>query len=286
MDAILGFFNFVVFEAFGAPVTMLEIIAFVAGAACVYGVAKQYQWNWPVAIINAVAFIFLFVGVGLYADALLQFVFIGLSVYGWIYWGSKGRSNGAIGKSSVPVRHSTLVEAAILSVAASAAIVGVSLFLDSATNSTVPVFDAAILVGSLVATYYQAKKVVESWWIWIAVDIISIPLYFYKGLALTGILYMVFLALCIKGLIEWSRDLRKNRLVSDIAKIPTASIPLVASAGDMRTTPIDNPLDFRADGSIQKGDPAYDALMEVMDSGQATSFNQNADGTWETTKHA
>lgn len=55
-----------------------------------------------------------------------------------------------------------------------------------------------------------------------------------------------------------------------------------ASPGDMRTTPVNNPLDWREDGSIRAGDPAWDFFQKIMDSRQAGIANQRPDGTWET----
>lgn len=210
MQFILDFLNYGLFEVFNAPVTVLEVIAFIAGAACVYGVAKQYQWNWPVAIINAAAFILLFVGVGLYADALLQVVFIALSIYGWVYWGRR-KSASALGKSTVPIRRLSAFEWVALPLAFGTLYAGAVVWLHSLTDSTVFWFDAFILAASLIATYMQAKKVIESWWVWIAIDVVSIPLYFYKGLMLTAVLYIVFLALCIVGLRDWTKELRADR---------------------------------------------------------------------------
>ncbi len=66
--------------------------------------------------------------------------------------------------------------------------------------------DSATL--SLAATYGQCRKLLESWWIWILADLVYIPLYVYKGLWLTSLLYFVFLLLCIFGLREWLRELR------------------------------------------------------------------------------
>lgn len=204
MQAIIDLFTWQVFVAFGVPVTFLEIVGFITGAACVYAVAKQWTWNWPVAILNAIAFAFLFFSVGLYADAFLQLIFLVLSAYGWYKW-TLGKPENAV---KLPVRHATLNEKMILGLSTIVATCAVAIFLHTQTDSNVYVFDAAVLTFSILATYGQAKKIIESWWVWITVDVISIPLYFYKGLALTGILYIIFLALCIKGLYEWNRDLK------------------------------------------------------------------------------
>lgn len=78
------------------------------------------------------------------------------------------------------------------------------------TDSTVPLPDAITTVLSLLATWGQARKKVECWWLWIAADIIYIPLYGYKELWLTAILYVGFIALCVLGLRSWTRDLRPS----------------------------------------------------------------------------
>lgn len=71
-------------------------------------------------------------------------------------------------------------------------------------------------------------------------------------------------------MIHWIKSLLKSK-------------PKAPETGDMRDTPVDNPLDYREDGSIRKGDPAYDFMMEVMESGEASIATQKPDGTWETT---
>ena len=173
-----------------------------SGALCVWLVARQNIWSWPIGLLNNALFFVLFLAAKLYADAALQIVFAVLGVYGWYRWLRPGLLTG------LPVRRTTRAEWAWLGAFGVLGIALVSYWLASSTDSPVPFWDACILVLSLLATYGQANKLVESWWLWIMVDVISIPVYASRSLYLTSVLYAGFLLLCIAGLRNWSRDLR------------------------------------------------------------------------------
>jgi nicotinamide mononucleotide transporter len=81
-------------------------------------------------------------------------------------------------------------------------------WLAAFTSSTVPAADSVTTVLSLLATYGQARKLVESWVLWIVADLVYIPLYASRGLVLTAVLYASFLALCVVGLRRWNADVR------------------------------------------------------------------------------
>lgn len=187
----------------GAPVTTTELLGFVTGALCVWLVARQNVWNWPIGIANNAFFALLFFRVGLYAETFLQLIFAALAIYGWWVWIFGGGE-----RDSLEVRHASRREMAALAMAGLLVTTLVAMALDRGTDSTVPLWDALVLAMSLVATYGQAHKVIESWWVWIAVDLVSIPLYVSRGLLLTAFLYSVFLALCVIGLRSWLRDHR------------------------------------------------------------------------------
>jgi nicotinamide mononucleotide transporter len=156
-----------------------------------------------------VLFFFTFLRARLYGDALLQVAFLVLQIYGWWLW---TRPAGSAAETAVR-RASALENAALvgLSLAGTAA---AALVLARHTDSPVPVWDASVLVLSLVATWAQAEKLVESWWLWIAVDVISVPLYVSRGLYPTALLYALFLGLCVLGLREWQRLLVAQRALA------------------------------------------------------------------------
>ncbi len=203
MDAILRALQ----QPVLGPMTLAELIGDATGAWCVWLVARQHILNWPIGLLNNLFFFLIFWGSKLYGDAVLQAVFGALAIYGWWEW---ARGSGRRG-SELPVRRTTAVEWWALAAATVLATAGVALWLSRRTDSPVPAWDASVLTLSLAATYGQAKKLLESWWIWIAVDVISIPLYAARGLYATSALYALFLALCILGLRRWSRELASAR---------------------------------------------------------------------------
>jgi nicotinamide mononucleotide transporter len=180
-----------------------ELVGSLTGLVCVYLVARASIWNWPIGIANTVLYFVVFLRSKLYGDALLQVVFTALGVYGWWSWARPGERGG-----EPPIRGASPLE---LTGAAAAALFGIgvaALVLAHATDSPVPIWDASVLVLSLVATWGQARKWIESWWLWILVDLISVPLYVSRRLYATALLYALFLCLCLMGLREWTRLLR------------------------------------------------------------------------------
>jgi len=184
--------------AFGAPTTWAEVLGFGTGLVTVALVVRQHILNWPLGILNVLLLMIVFWSAGLYADAGLQIVYVVLGLYGWWSW-----LYGGARRSRLLVRTTTRTEWLGLAVAGVLLTAGLWLFLDRLTESTVPLADGVTTALSLLATYGQTRKLVENWWFWIAADLIYIPLYGYKDLWLTAILYVAFLILCVFGLRAW-----------------------------------------------------------------------------------
>ncbi len=187
----------------GVDISWLELAGDFFGVISVWLLTRQNIWNWPTGLINTALFALLFLQSKLYGDAALQLFFFGMGVWGWWTWvRNAGPTEGPA------VQRTSKTEWLLLAIAALVGTGLAALYLQHFTDSPVPLADGSILVLSLCATWGQVKKRLESWWIWIGVDVISVPLYVNRKLYPTAALYFVFGCLCVLGLREWTRSLR------------------------------------------------------------------------------
>jgi nicotinamide mononucleotide transporter len=201
MNAMLGSLvaplNSVIFVLGNDHVTWAELLGFVTGGLCVYLTVRGHIANFPLGIANSAFFFVLFLAAALWADAGLQILYIALGVVGWWQWlyGGASRSRRVIQRAG---RHEIVWCIAVVAFATT----GLYLLLRS-LNDSAPFLDALTTSLSLAAQWLLNTKRIETWWFWIAADVIYIPLYAWKGLLLTAIVYALFLALCIAGLRAW-----------------------------------------------------------------------------------
>jgi nicotinamide mononucleotide transporter len=209
---LLAPLNAPLFKLGNAAVSTTEAFGFVSGALCVWLVAKQHIWNWPIGIANNALFLLLFATSGLYADAGLQVLYIVLAIYGWWSWLFGGQDHASLRVSNTDRR-----TAMALGVSIVLGTIALYLLLHRVTDSTVPFWDGLTTSLSLAATYGQTRKQLESWWLWMAADVIYVPMYAYKGLWLTSVLYVGFFLLCLNGYLSWKRSLAPASAPAELA---------------------------------------------------------------------
>ena len=178
-----------------------EALGASTGAVCVWLAAVSDPWTWPIGIANNLLYLVVFWRSRLYADALLQLVYVGISIYG--IWRWRGGGGGRVR----PVGRGSRGELTIVACAIAVAAVALWRLLAAVTDSDVPAWDGLTTAMSLGAQWLMSRRVLENWWLWIAVDLVYVPLYLYKGLLVTAGLYALFLALCGLGLRDWNREL-------------------------------------------------------------------------------
>jgi nicotinamide mononucleotide transporter len=186
----------------------LEVVAALFGAASVYLSARQRLASWPTAIVNVLLSAVVYYRARLYSDAGLQGVYFVLSVYGWWEW-----KYGGANRTELPVSRTPRSQAPLLVALAAAGAVALGLATTRYTDvlrhnpAWVPWTDGTLAAASLVAQWMMTRKLLENWLVWIAVDVVYVPLLAYKGLYAFAALYAVFLALAVKGYVDWRRDL-------------------------------------------------------------------------------
>lgn len=180
--------------------TWLEAFAVFFGILSVWFARKENILVYPTGIVSVLIYIYICFFAKLYADMGINFVYFVMSIYGWYMWTRKDAE-----KYVHPISWCSTKDHIISAVMLVFFFGSLSYFLSHYTDSNVPYIDSLTTSIFIVGMWLMARKKIENWIYWIIADIISIPLYFYKDLALTSLQFTVFLVLAVMGYIEWKR---------------------------------------------------------------------------------
>jgi nicotinamide mononucleotide transporter len=191
--------------------TLFELIAVIVTLAAVFLTTRQIIWCWPLGLVSVTMYAVIFFQVKLYADMGLQGFYFALSLYGWWAWlhGGEGHDELVVSLATWRMRIGSLVFGT-----AFALLLGLA--LESLTDASLPYMDSFLTSFSLVAQLMATRKLLENWIVWIAVDVVYVGMFIYKGLNLTAGLYAAFLVLAAVGLVKWRSSMvdRKAELRS------------------------------------------------------------------------
>ena len=183
---------------------ILQLAATVTGILCVYLQTREKILAWPFGIASVTISVFIFAQSGLYSDVILHLVYVILNVYGWWNWHTRRKSDTSLAPILVLSKQDWIIWPITI-------VIGTGLLgalMGYYTDASVPYFDAFTTVGSLVAQYLLAKKVLQNWALWILVDVVAINVYIYKEIYIIAFLFSVYLILCIKGHFDWKRQFK------------------------------------------------------------------------------
>jgi nicotinamide mononucleotide transporter len=177
----------------------LEAAGFATTLLGIWLTTRRLLICWPVVLVADFIYLDVFYRTRLFSDALLQIFFVAFTLYGWWHWWRGVREEGEVRVEPLGLR-------GWLGGLAAGAVGSVLLgMLMAKVGAALPHLDAALTSYSLVASWWQARKHIANWWLWIAVDLIYIGEYIYKGLGLTAVLYLLLVALAVLGLWDWRR---------------------------------------------------------------------------------
>jgi nicotinamide mononucleotide transporter len=206
MSPIFEFF-FGQYSGYATIDIVLELIGILFGLLSVWYAKKNTVWVYPTGMISTAIFVYLLLKWALLGDMIINAYYFVMSVYGWYYWSKKEEE--VIVHPITSTSKKEVKTAVLLFVASILFVFWVYQAFDKWKDWTayVDTFTTAIF---FVGMGLMARRKIEHWLFWIVGDIISIPLYFFKGLTLTSFQYIIFTLIAIYGYRSWKKILDKS----------------------------------------------------------------------------
>lgn len=183
-------------------VNSLEAFAVWTSYACTYLCVKQSRWNFPVGAVSVAAYCTLFWQHGLYASMALNAYLVPALIYGWFRWG-RDDDTRSVGWIEWKLWAWSYVALTAITFYATAK-------LSEWLGGSMPLPDAAILIGSILAQFLLSQKRIETWAVWILVNVVAIGVYSNAGLHLASLQYVFFLGNAFYGFSQWHKSMKKG----------------------------------------------------------------------------
>lgn len=187
----------------------LDIVTTLLGLSYIVLQYKESVWLWFVGFVMQLLGVVLYYQKGLYADCAMEFYYIGVTIYGFILW-TFGKTRQTTTKNVLPITHlpAKIIPKWTIFILL---IWGIIYYiLAYHTNSNVPFADSFTTALSVVGIWALARKYVEQWLIWIAVDIVTSILYFYKDIPFKASLYALYVVIAIFGYRKWKNKAKQE----------------------------------------------------------------------------
>jgi nicotinamide mononucleotide transporter len=186
----------------------LELLAVLLAVGYLLLAIRQNIWCWFFAAVSTAIFVCLFLQAKLYMESLLNIFYFAMALYGWTVW-----YFGRVGNAELPVSvWSRSIHAVALVVIAAISLM-TGYLLDRFTDAAFPYIDSLTTWAAVWATFLVARKVLENWWYWLVIDVVSVFIYWARDLQLTSLLFVIYVMLVPIGLLNWTRSYREVKQI-------------------------------------------------------------------------
>ncbi|MES3005178.1 MAG: nicotinamide riboside transporter PnuC [Patescibacteria group bacterium] len=217
IEAIQSFFsiNTTFFTLMDYSMSYVEFFGTIFTIWCVWLTSKAKILSWPIGIVGVTLYMVLFYQINLYGDMLEQGYFLITGFIGWYVWLHPKKDKNGVKNDTLKISTNSFkvnVFYAILVAFLTVVLAWVTMNLDNwlpkyfPEATTYPFLDAFTTTMSFIAQWLLVKKKLESWVLWIIVDVIGIWLYWVKGVKFISLEYVLFLGIAISGLIGWHKE--------------------------------------------------------------------------------
>ena len=206
MDQIFDFL-FSQYSLYSPSFIYLELFAVIMNITSVVYAKQNNILVYPTGLIGTGISVYILLNFSLLGDTIINAYFFSMSIYGWYFW-SRKKDEVFINQVST-INRNEIKYLFILAISSLIFIYFVYDYFDKWNNWTA-YLDNITTAIFFVAMWLMARRKIESWIFWIIGDLITVPLYFYKGLTISSIQYIIFLILAVLGYISWKKILHKN----------------------------------------------------------------------------
>ena len=201
MNPIFDFFTDP-YKTYSTLDILLEGVAVITGLLSVWFAKQDKVWVYPTGMISTAIYVYILLKAGLLGDFLINAYYFAMSIYGWIFWTQQ--KEGVMVHQIDKVNFSEKKWSFFLFVLSLLFVGGLYTILGRWVSWTAPI-DTFTTALFFVGMWLMARRKIAHWIYWIVGDLISIPLYLYKGLALTSFQYLIFTLIAIFGYIQWKK---------------------------------------------------------------------------------
>jgi nicotinamide mononucleotide transporter len=192
--------------------SIFEIVALVFAIAYLLLAIRQNIWCWICAGISTAIYIYLFAAAKLYMESLLNAFYFVMAIYGWTVW---RRGSGDLAELPVAVWPGGIHLRAISVIVVLSSCTGY--LLGRYTDAAYPYVDSMTTFSAVWATFLVARKILENWWYWLAIDLVSVYIYWLRDLQFTSLLFVFYVVLIPFGLVAWTRSYRGRQVTAAAA---------------------------------------------------------------------
>jgi len=183
-----------------------EVVAVAFAIAYLVLAIRENIWCWFCAGVSTAIYIYLYFAAHLYMESLLNVFYFAMAVYGWSVW----RSGTGV-EDTIPVTTWNGKVHAVAGGTIVALVLASGFLLGTFTDAAFPYIDSATTFAAIWATFLVARKVLENWWYWLAIDSVSIFIYWSRGLELTSLLFVLYVFMIPFGLAGWTRSFHEQK---------------------------------------------------------------------------
>ena len=212
MDQIIGFF-IDAYRDTPAFYIALEAIAFVSGIASVIYAKQENILVYPVGLVATTITVYLLYKAAYFGDMTINVYYSAMSIYGWYNWARKKNNETIVHISRTNWKEKLVGVFLFAMTMVVTYLVYMAFDYEIQTANYIDIFTSGLF---FTAMWYMATKKLENWTLWIIADVITVPLYIYRGLGMLALQYLIFTFLAIQGYIEWRKSLEQNTTNTEI----------------------------------------------------------------------